>query len=75
MIRIENALHSCFDRFMKTTISRLVLCTLTIGAFLVLASCTPSDSGDGTTSGFYGPSTANTPDYTENLRSEFRNNW
>ncbi len=71
---IEMAAHRCFHLSMKQ-LSRLVLLAVAAGTIACLVSCTPSETGDGTTSGFYGPSTANTPNYTEQLRSEFRNNW
>lgn len=57
---------------MKKTVRRLALPTLAISALLTVAACTPSDTGDGTTTGFYGPSSANTPDYTDQVRNEFK---
>ncbi|MDF1826169.1 MAG: hypothetical protein P1U68_16095 [Verrucomicrobiales bacterium] len=61
---------------MKKTIFRLILPVVAVSALFALSSCTtPPDSGDGTTTGYYGPSTANLPDYTEQRRAEFRNNW
>jgi hypothetical protein len=60
---------------MKKTFFRLLLPAFANSALFSLSSCTPSDTGDGTTSGFYGPSTANTSEYTDQMRSNFRNNW
>lgn len=60
---------------MKKTFSHFILPALAVAALFVLSSCTTPDAGDGTTGGYYGPTTANLPDYTEARRSEFRNNW
>lgn len=60
---------------MKKLATRLILSTVGMSALFAMTSCTTPDTGDGTTSGFYGPSTANTSDYTDRMRSEYRNNW
>ncbi|MEM7601883.1 MAG: hypothetical protein AAF357_10775 [Verrucomicrobiota bacterium] len=53
-----------------------ILTAFAAASLFALSSCTPSAPADGTTNqGFYGPSTENTPNYTDQLRSEFRNNW
>ncbi|MDF1657598.1 MAG: hypothetical protein P1U58_08290 [Verrucomicrobiales bacterium] len=60
---------------MKMILSRLFLTAIAASALFALSSCTPSNKNSGTNTGFYGPSTENTSNYTDQLRSEFRNNW
>ena len=56
---------------MKQTISRIILATIAVAALFALPSCTPSNTSNAGTGGFYGPSTDNTSNYTDQMRSEY----
>ncbi|MDA7926752.1 hypothetical protein N9B21_01815 [Verrucomicrobiales bacterium] len=61
---------------MKISLNHILFSGLCLASLLAFTGCTPAETGGGSEPGaFYGPNTSNTPDYTDNMRSEFRNNW
>lgn len=61
---------------MNFSLRNLLFAVVALVSFLILSGCSKSKWGDGDMSGsYYGPSSSNTVNYTDQKRSDFRNNW
>lgn len=61
---------------MKKSLSLAIAFGLSLCAASLFTGCSSTGSSDSASPGtYYGPSTENTPNYTEQMRSYFRNNW